>query len=293
MPVTDSPLRYPGGKTQLKSFITELLECNNFSAPPTYVEPFAGGAGLALSLLFNQTVKEIYINDFDFNIYSVWSSILNNTDEFIKLIIETPVNIDTWYKQKHIVLHSDYFSTLEVGFATFFLNRTNVSGIISGGPIGGKNQTSKNKIDCRFTKKNLVKKVGKIADHKENIHLSNKDAEEFILNDIKNMYKRDTFIFFDPPYYTQGKNLYTNYFVHEDHVNLGNTIDTLSDFKWITTYDDKEPIKTIYRDYSIRTYSLNYSANRARKANELLIHSDKISLPISNNIMYTDKLTNV
>ncbi|MBA2175973.1 DNA adenine methylase [Halobacillus locisalis] len=288
MPVTDSPLRYPGGKTQLKKFIIDLLDSNSFIDTPKYVEPFAGGAGLALSLLYKEKVSEIHINDYDFNIYSIWYSILNETSKFIKLIEETPIDLENWKRQKEVVMGSEHHNTLDVGFATFFLNRTNVSGIISGGPIGGKSQTGKNKIDCRFTKENLIKKINKISRYKEKIHLTNKNAEDLILNDLSEMNSSDTFIFFDPPYYTQGKKLYTNYFLHEDHVTLGNAIDTLTKFKWITTYDNKDAIKNIYKNYSIRKYSLNYSANHVRKANELLIHSDHVVLPDSNNIIYTD-----
>ncbi|WP_371069602.1 DNA adenine methylase [Sediminibacillus sp. JSM 1682029] len=289
MPVTDSPLRYPGGKTQLKKFIIDLLDYNNFPSPPIYVEPFAGGAGLALALLYKGKVSEIHINDYDPNIYSIWYSILNHTHDFIKLIEETSINLNTWREKKEIIANTKNHSLLEVGFATFFLNRTNVSGIITGGPIGGKRQESKDKIDCRFTKKNLIKKVLKISSYKEKIKLSNKDAEEFIQSDILGMDKLNTFIFFDPPYYTQGKNLYTNYYLHDDHVSLGKKIDTLDKFKWITTYDNTPPIRDIYSEYSIRQYSLNYSANDVRKANELLIHSSKVLLPDSDYIIYTDK----
>ncbi|WP_181350521.1 DNA adenine methylase [Thalassobacillus sp. CUG 92003] len=290
MPVTDSPLRYPGGKTQLKKFIIDLLECNEFPSPPTYIEPFAGGAGLALSLLYNGKVRDIYINDYDYNIYSVWYSILNHPNEFINLIEDTPIDLDTWKEQRKIIFSQRKHSLLEVGFAAFFLNRANVSGIITGGPIGGKKQQSKNKIDCRFTKKNLIKKVLKIASYKESINLSNRDAEDFIQNDILGMNTSNTFIFFDPPYYTQGKNLYTNYYLHDDHVSLGKKIRNLNKFKWITTYDNARPIREIYSDYSIRQYSLNYSANEVRKATELLIHSNNVLLPKSDNIFFTDNL---
>ncbi|HBI6387366.1 TPA: DNA adenine methylase, partial [Listeria monocytogenes] len=180
MPRTSSPLRYPGGKTQLTSFVRNLLITNNI-VEGTYIEPFAGGAGVAIQLLLDGDVNSIVINDYDKSIYSIWYSILNNTEKFISLISNTPITIDEWHKQKAIYLRNkNRQNSLEGAFATFFLNRTNVSGIISGGPIGGMNQTGKYKIDCRFNKVDLIRKIRLISDRRENITLYRKDALELI-----------------------------------------------------------------------------------------------------------------
>ena len=154
MPITKSPLRYPGGKTQLSRYVRHLLDINNVHN--TYIEPFAGGFGVALELLFNNDVEQIVMNDFDPSIYSIWNMILHNRDEFISLIKNTPITIEEWFYQKDIrnKLKNDS-NSIENAFATFFLNRTNVSGIISAGPIGGLKQQGKYKIDCRFNKEKL------------------------------------------------------------------------------------------------------------------------------------------
>lgn len=284
MPVTDSPLRYPGGKTQMKKFIEELLLHNSIKG--NYVEPFAGGAGVALYLLLNKVVKKIYINDADPAIYSFWKSVLFDTDNFINLIENTPITLDEWHYQRKIYNKELSSTSIEFAFATFFLNRTNVSGIIKGGPIGGKKQDSKYKIDCRFNKRNLIKKIKKIAKLRENIVVSNNDAEEFINKVILKMDSKQTFIFFDPPYYNQGKNLYANYYDHDDHVSLSKKIRSLTDYFWITTYDTTREIKMIYEGCNSKEYSLNYSANNIRKATEILFYNEKVKLPNSKNIKY-------
>lgn len=287
MPITDSPLRYPGGKTQMKKFIYDLI--NSLSIDEvTYVEPFAGGAGVGLSLLFNGHVSKIHINDYDRSIYSFWISILNQTSEFIRLIEQTPITMDEWYLQRKIQFNKENHSTLEIGFSTFFLNRTNVSGIIKGGPIGGKEQSGKYKLDCRFNKKNLIKKMNKIADLKERITVTDYDASYFIENGIANMEPDKTFIFFDPPYYQQGQNLYSNFYKHEDHLGLANQITALDMYYWITTYDYSTEIEQMYVTENKKIYSLNYSANKVRKAEELLFYSDRIALPDSKNIVFID-----
>lgn len=286
IPHTDSPLRYPGGKTQMKKFIVDILNTNSINN--LYVEPFAGGAGVALYLLFNGHVNTIHINDYDRCIYAFWNSILNNTSEFIYLIENAPITIDEWYKQKEIQINSYNYSNLEIGFSTFFLNRTNVSGIITGGPLGGKEQRGKYKLNCRFNKTKLIEKINRIAEYKDQIFISDQDAEIFIVNEISKMDQKNTFIFLDPPYYKQGKNLYTNFYKHEDHVALNKKISSLKEYYWITTYDSAKEISEMYSKHNRKEYILSYSANKKRKASELLFYSDKLVLPDSKNINYLE-----
>ncbi|HBI6208325.1 TPA: DNA adenine methylase [Listeria monocytogenes] len=279
MPRTSSPLRYPGGKTQLTSFVRNLLITNNI-VEGTYIEPFAGGAGVAIQLLLDGDVNSIVINDYDKSIYSIWYSILNNTEKFISLISNTPITIDEWHKQKAIYLRNkNRQNSLEGAFATFFLNRTNVSGIISGGPIGGMNQTGKYKIDCRFNKVDLIRKIRLISDRRENITLYRKDALELI-DIINENYDTDsTLIFFDPPYYVQGKNLYLSFYSNNSHKKLFEKIGILNDFYWITTYDYAPQISEIYHNVDQKyEYELSYSVNKKRKAKEFMFASEKIKI---------------
>lgn len=279
MPRTYSPLRYPGGKTQLSRFVMQLLEFNKLD-DIVYVEPFAGGIGVGLELLFKNKVKSVIINDYDIAIYSIWYAILNETERFINDIINAKINIQEWEIQKNIYNKSleEKIYSYDLAFATYFLNRTNRSGIITGGPIGGKNQNGKYKLDCRFNKSDLIRKIVRISDYKDKIQLYNMEANDFIDKIILRHNPNKIFTFFDPPYYEKGKNLYTNFFKHEDHLNLQEKINNLSEYYWILTYDNKDEILSIYKDYVKYLYSINYSASNVRKAKEILIPSSRVKL---------------
>ena len=134
-----SPLRYPGGKTKIAPMVKLLIEKSGMKNV-TYVEPFAGGAGVSLELLFSGEVDHIVINDYDKAIYSIWRAIIDNTNQFVELIENTEVSIDEWYRQKNIYTNQSNRYSVELAFATFFLNRTNRSGILAAGPIGGYEQ---------------------------------------------------------------------------------------------------------------------------------------------------------
>lgn len=279
MPRTYSPLRYPGGKTQLSDFLKQLLKINELN-DIIYAEPFAGGFGAGLELLFHNNVKSVVINDYDVSIYSLWNAILNDTERLVNDIKNTNINIEEWKKQKSIYnkLIDEKKYSYELAFATFFLNRTNRSGIITGGPIGGKKQSGAYKIDCRFNKVDLVKKILKIVEYKDRIQLYNLEANDFIEKIILRFNNKEFFVFFDPPYYQQGKNLYTNFFKHDDHVRLKEKIESIDDYYWIMTYDNQEEILSLYEGYEKYLYSINYYANNVRKANEILIHSNKMQV---------------
>lgn len=274
MPVTRSPLRYPGGKTQLSGFLKNLLEINKLD-DAIYCEPFSGGFGAGLELLSSNSVKSIIINDLDIGIYSIWNAILHDSEVFISLIKNTPITIKEWHKQKEIYTELINFKrySIELAFATFFLNRTNRSGIISGGPIGGYDQSSSYTLECRFNKDKLIKKIEAIHQERHRISLYNLEANDLINQVLLNINPDKLFVFFDPPYYKQGKNLYTNFFDHDNHVELRKCIDMMEDYKWITTYDYEENIKEIYKSYPTLKYKIRYSANRVRNETEFLFHS--------------------
>ena len=201
-----SPLRYPGGKGKLAPFMKVLIEKTGHKGG-TYIEPFAGGAGIALDLLENDIVSQIVINDLDKGIYSFWRAILSETDRFVEAVHEVPLSVEEWKKQREILLRADNKYSFELGFSTFYLNRTNRSGIINGGMIGGLEQNGVWKLDARFNKDNLINRILKIAKKKECIHLYNKDVASLIKNYLPK-YEKEAFVYFDPPYFKKGKQLY-------------------------------------------------------------------------------------
>lgn len=268
-----SPLRYPGGKTSLTLFFDEIIKKNNLY-DGTYIEPYAGGAGAALSLLLLEKVEKVIINDLDPGIYGFWKSAIFNSNEFIKKIKSTPVNLEEWHKQKEIYRNKDSCE-LDLGFATFFLNRTNRSGIVEGGPIGGIKQIGKWKIDARFNKDDLIGRIKKISYYRDRITVTNKDGLE-LLKKIKKLKKM--FIYLDPPYYEKGSSLYLNSYNEKDHENLANFLNNNSNVNWLLTYDNIDYIKNLYLDRRMHKFSINYSANVKRKDSELMIFSDSLAI---------------
>jgi DNA adenine methylase len=279
-PRGQSPLRYPGGKACLTQFITELAQQNELVGG-RYVELYAGGAGAALNLLYNGIFSNIHINDYDYTIFSFWHAVLNETEAFIKMIENTPISLAEWHRQKEIFDRRRDNEQLDLGFATFFLNRTNRSGIIfKAGPIGGFEQTGNYLIDVRFNKKNLIQRIEKIGNHADRIHLTNKDATEIIKN-IGN-YTNDinqTFLYLDPPYYNKGKQLYLNNYGHDGHESLAQQVRNLSsDLRWLISYDNVDQIKKMYRRYRLAAFDLNYTLQTKKFGSELLIFSDNLNL---------------
>lgn len=267
-----SPLRYPGGKTKIAPLVNAIMEKAEIKKG-IYIEPFAGGCGVALALLLSDKVKNIVINDMDITIYAFWHSILNSTDEFIELIKKTQVTIEEWHKQKEIFLNKNSNNLLELGFATFFLNRTNRSGILKAGPIGGYNQTGNYLIDARFNKQNLIKRIERIGQYKDRISLFNLEIKDF-MKTVLPKYKRNAFVYFDPPYFKKGHELYINFFKPEDHQTLANLIKKIK-IDWMVTYDNVEEVKSIYKDREQKVYELNYSlANKGNNSEIIVLSRD-------------------
>ncbi len=280
-----SPLRYPGGKAILSNFLANTIRLNELKGC-IYYELYAGGCGVALNLLFNNVVKKIVINDADYCIYAFWHSILNDTKKFVKLIDNVPINIEEWKNQKNIYENAANESILKVGFATFFLNRTNRSGIIhNAGPIGGVSQSGNYLINVRFHKKNLIDRIRNISNNKDRIELHNQKTEDFLLN--KKLYyknKTNCFFYFDPPYYYKGSELYLNNYIHDQHKNLSYLIKGSNIKYWMITYDNVIQIRKMYNEFKKSKFFLNYTLQEKKVATELMIFSDELLVPDKINI---------
>lgn len=278
MAFTGSPLRYPGGKSALAGCVTELLKLNRLQYGH-YAEPYAGGCGLALDLLYRGYVSDIHINDVDLAVWSFWHCVLNRTESFVKRVLETPVTIDEWYRQREILKKWDRASTLTLGFSAFFLNRTNRSGIIkNAGVIGGLSQAGRYTIDCRFNKENLVRRIRRVAKYSSRIHLHRLDALAF-LDHVENHLPLDTLCYIDPPYFNKGASLYTSFYESNDHAAVAERVLKLPQ-PWIITYDDADTIRKLYRTRRQFQFSLRYSAQEKRLGTELLIASKGLRIPL-------------
>ena len=273
-----SPLRYPGGKTTLYPLVAPFLQVNNLRRR-RYAEPFAGGAGLALALLYGGHVSDIHINDIDPSVWAFWYSALHYSEDLSHLVSSTPVTVSEWKRQKEIYRVGDYTDVLSLGFATFYLNRTNRSGVIKGaGVIGGLNQDGPYKIDCRFNRDDLIRRICRVAKYRKRIHLTNEDALEFI-EKVEAEFPEKTFLFVDPPYLKKGADLYTNFYRREDHRRLSDRVLAMRN-PWIVTYDNDSFISELYRERRQYNFDISYSLETKRKGTELLIVGEGLRLPV-------------
>ncbi|MGM9708781.1 MAG: DNA adenine methylase [Prevotella sp.] len=269
-----SPLRYPGGKGKMADVFKRIIEQNDL-LDGIYVEPFVGGGSVALSLLLNDYVSRIVINDKDRSIYAFWHSVLNDASQLCRMIADTPVDMDVWRQQKEVQAHKDDAGLLELGFSTFFLNRTNRSGIIKAGVIGGNGQTGNYLIDARFNKSDLIARIQRIADYADRIELHNEDAVA-LLNNICGTMPNRTLYYLDPPYYVKGPGLYMNYFKDDDHRKIATAVAGITHGKWIVTYDNHPFIASLYSRYRQREFSLSYSTTNGKQGEEIMIYSDNL-----------------
>lgn len=267
-----SPLRYPGGKSALYVPLRNLLRVNDLTSG-TYVEPYAGGAGAALALLITGQVKRIVINDLDPAIYAFWYAVVQETTAFSRLIDNAVLDLREWARQREIYLTASKEDYLRLGFATFYLNRTNRSGALNGGVIGGRNQAGRYKIDARFNKATLLERVRLIGIHSRRIKLSNVDGLAIIEQFADDS---QVFIYADPPYFDRSSSLYLNAFTEENHVALAATLNNLPGLKWLLTYDNVERVHELYAERRREVISLNYSAHRVLKAQEVMVYSDAL-----------------
>ena len=273
-----TPLRYPGGKSKLAEYVKEIIR-NNKLYDGVYVEPYAGGAGVALELMFQGFVEKIHINDVSQPIYSFWKSVLRETEDLCRLIKDTPVSVRSWDRQKKVFANPSDHTYVELGFATFFLNRTNRSGILNGGIIGGRNQTGEWKIDARYNADDLIFRIESIAKMRKQITLTHSDALDLLRHHLPK-WPAKTLIYLDPPYYDQGRELYYHFYNAKDHMELANFIAAkMNSRHWLVSYDNVPAIKKLYSGFRSVVYNVGYSARETRTGKEVMFYSPKMNIP--------------
>lgn len=272
-----SPLRYPGGKGKLARFMKEIVRSNSLS-DGRYVEPYAGGAAVAWELLLTGVVRRVSINDISLPVFAFWHSVLNATDELCSLIQDCSVTIEEWDRQKEVFRRPEEADYLSLGFSFFFLNRTNRSGILNGGVIGGRAQSGKWKIDARFNKPDLIFRIKKIALLRTRIEISNLDAVKFIQTNAERFSNR-TLLYIDPPYFEKGRFLYYDAYRADDHAAVAESVKALEGLNWVVSYDDVRPIHDLYANSPWLQYTLNYSARNVTRGREVMFFSKNLLVP--------------
>lgn len=275
--VNFTPLRYPGGKGKLSGFVKSILEKNDL-VDGEYCEPYAGGAAVGFELLLHEYVARIHINDISRPLCALWRSILTMPDELCRKIRDATLSVRAWDRQKRIFSRPHEHDDLELGFAAFYLNRTNRSGILNGGIIGGREQKSEWGIGARYNVKDLVARVEAIASMRERIGVYNQDAADFLKNVVPQLPKR-SLVYLDPPYFSKGADLYIHHYKADDHAAIAKLVAKIKPQAWMVTYDDVPEIRTLYRQYPGLKYELGYSARQVGKGVELMYFSDGLAIP--------------
>lgn len=272
-----SPLRYPGGKNKLSAFIAKICIDNGINGH--YIEPYSGGASVALFLLIEGYVQRITINDKDRSIYAFWHSVLNKTNQLCDLIQNAELTVEEWKKQKLIQKDKKTADLLLLGFSTFYLNRTNRSGIINGGLMGGINQTGNYLMDCRFNKIDLINRIRTIAKRKKQIRLYKKDAIKLIDKITIEAEDDNAIFYFDPPYYLKASSLYMNHYKDDNHKIVSEKIQSIDNVKWIVSYDNVPKIRELYSNCHKKEFSFKHTAYESRVGKEILFFSENIRRP--------------
>lgn len=272
-----SPLRYPGGKAKLAPYVKSIILANDLS-DGEYVEPFAGGAAVAMELLLQEYVARIRINDISRPVYAFWKSVLSHTDALCKRVRDTRLTVAAWDKQKAVLANPDEHDDLQLGFATFYLNRTNRSGILNGGIIGGRDQTGAWKIDARYNAPELINRIQAIAKLRSRIRLTNQDALRFLKAGVT-QWPKETLIYLDPPYYEKARDLYYHFYDHADHANVAKFVTGIRRQRWIVSYDNTAPIRKLYADCEHITYTVGYSARNRSEGAEIMFFDDGLVVP--------------
>jgi len=280
-----TPLRYPGGKQKLTPFVEQVLAANEIDGH--YIEPYAGGAGVALALLIARRVKYIHLNDSDIRLYAFWHTVKNQSELLCKEILSASLTIEEWEYRREVLKNPSKYDLFEVGYSTFYMNRCNRSGVLNAGVIGGINQEGNYKMDARFSRNDLIRRIELISLFRDKIFISNLDAEEYIENYIPSI-EENSLIYFDPPYYNKAKDLYMNSYKPEDHRRLSIRVQNNINKKWILSYDNVPNIIKLYDERRHFTYSLQYSAAKSYKGSEVFVFGDNVKVPKSCGLSFID-----
>lgn len=282
-----SPLRYPGGKQRLGPFLAEILRRNDFDHP-RYVEPFAGGAGAALYLLRSNLVDHIVLNDADRSIYAFWFSVVHDNERLRDRIRRLPITLAEWDRQKQVQTRKTSVPLIDLAVSTLFLNRTNRSGILRGGVIGGRQQTGAWKIVARFPKAEILRRIQRLGAYAKRIRPVCEDAVRFLRN-LRPLRSRPTFLYLDPPYFVKGRELYLSRYRAHDHSDLASWITSKAAYPWLVTYDDVAQVRRLYKSHRQLSYRLPYTADLRHVGREVMILSPGLRTPRAHETFRTTR----
>lgn len=273
-----TPLRYPGGKGRFAPLIAEIMRSNGLHGGH-YLEPYAGGAGVALILLFDGVAEQVHVNDADPAVAAFWRAATRYSSKLISLVANAKVDMESWFHWRAVMLGKVPASEVERGFATLFMNRTNRSGILKGGVIGGKSQSGTYKLDARFMRDQICLRLERIGQHAGSIHVYEEDAR-VLLGRCHTFLPMKSLVYLDPPYYVKGEGLYRNFYQHEDHERVAQLLSSKKFRRpWIVSYDNVAEIRAMYAYARSFTYGLKYTAQFRYEGSEVMFFGSRLTPP--------------
>lgn len=263
-----TPFRYPGSKSSFTNVVKKIITYNRLENS-VLIEPYAGSAAVTLALISEGICSKAIIGERDPLLYSFWKVVFSNPKTLIERVKKSNIDLQTWQSLQPLlrVDNPKDHDLNELAFAALFLNRTNFSGVMHAGPIGGKSQTSAYKIDCRFNKADLIQRIIGINKLKSRIKVKFGDALKLI-EKSKNI--ENSIFYIDPPYFLQGPKLYRHNYNTTQHMELAAVLNECK-FNWILSYDSHSVIRNLYENQSHVLTPFQYSTRKPKSENELLI----------------------
>lgn len=257
-----SPLRYPGAQRRLVPYIRSAIHYNDVE-PTLFIEPFAGGASVAIQLLGEGTVEQIGLADKDKLVSAFWKVVFSEPEWLIDRVQEVEPSLELWKALKTQVADGQ-LDLYQRAFACLYLNRTSFSGILHphAGPLGGYEQDSEHDIACRFSKDNIIDRIRRLGNLRNRVAFVWNKSWRGSITLIGDMQSRgsisdDVFYYLDPPFFNKSEKLYQHSFGSSDHAQLRNQL-TLLDDNWLLSYDDCEKVWQYYGGLGLTGGSLSF-----------------------------------
>lgn len=259
-----SPFRYPGGKTWLVPYVRNWL-LSRKNKPARFVEPFAGGGIVSLTVAFEELAGQTVMCELDESIAAVWRVVLNGHADWLS---DKILNFDLTAKNVHEVLGSKPRALHEMAFQTILRNRVQRGGIMAPGAGLVKEGEDGRGLASRWYPETLASRIRAINARKHRVNFIQGDGFK-LLDEYRS--DQDTVFFIDPPYTIAAKRLY--HYWQIDHRELFARLSKVrGDF--LITYDNTPEVVTLAQEFDFKACPVAMKNTHHAKMTELLIGRD-------------------
>ena len=275
-----NPLRYPGSKASFASSVGAFVTACGYTGFEI-VEPFAGSASVSIDLVSSGVCSKAILIERDPLLYAFWSAVFFDTRRLCNRINKLSIDLGTWHDLRPLLAINspDEYELIDLAVAGLFFNRTNFSGVLHAGPIGGQQQKSVYKVNCRFNKDDLIARIRAIAKLQNRVEVIFSDALGF-LETQKEAVNQNRFYYVDPPYFVQGEKLYRYSFELSQHKQLAKVLSELK-APWLLSYDRHPVIEMLYERYASSGFKFKYSSKIRKVEREFLVTNIKLPKTLS------------